>query len=182
MRHAAQPRVRVWDAFQRLLHFGLVVSVVLCGWVGEEGLQLHIGAGYVALGLVLARVLWGFVGSRHARWSGFLRSPRVTLDYARGLMRGQARRYVGHNPLGGWMSVALLASVAVACTSGWLYTTDRFWGLAWVEWLHRASAWAVLVLGVLHVLAALAMSWWHREALIGAMLDGRKRADEGQRP
>ena len=91
-------------------------------------------------------------------------------------------RHLGHNPLGGWMIVLLLIVIALVGLSGWLYTTDRYWGVEWVGELHEALADALLVLIALHVGGVALASYRHRENLFAAMLHGRKRpagADEG---
>jgi cytochrome b len=158
----------------RCLHWALVLSVI-AAWASTEWfVGWHQGAGYVALGVVVLRLLWGVVGSRHARFTQFVRSPRDTLSYARLLWRHREPRYVGHNPLGGWMVLALLACVAGLCVTGWLYTTDRFWGDEVVDRLHQALAWALLGLALLHVAGVVFTSFRHRENLVRAMLDGLK--------
>jgi cytochrome b len=121
-------------------------------------------------------VLWGFVGPRHARFVGFVRAPRPTLLHAVQVLRGVAPRHVGHNPLGAWMIVALLVAVSLAAGSGWLYVTDRFWGVEWVEAMHETLADLLLLLAVLHVAGVLFESLRQRENLVAAMLHGRKRA------
>jgi cytochrome b len=177
--HAAGSAVRVWDPLQRALHWALVATVCVCWWAGEGRLSLHVATGYAVLAIAAARGAWGFVGSRHARFSAFVRGPGPVLGYAREVLRGREHRYLGHNPLGGWMVLALLACLAVVCVSGILYTTDRFWGLAWVEQLHRISAWTLVGLVAVHLSGVAAMSWRHRENLAGAMVTGRKRAARG---
>lgn len=177
-RAAAPVRVKVWDLLQRVLHWSLAASIALCWWAGEQRLSLHIAFGYAALAIVASRGAWGFVGSRHARFAGFVGSPRTVLGYTRDILRGRERRYLGHNPLGGWMVVALLACVAFVCVTGILYTTDQFWGVAWVEIAHRASAWTVVGLVALHLGGVAFTSWRHRENLVAAMLSGRKKVDD----
>jgi cytochrome b len=147
-------------------------------WAGEARLSLHLWAGYVALAMVLARSVWGFVGSPHARFASFVRGPRTGLAYTGELLRGHAPRMLGHNPLGGWMIVLLLLCVALVCVSGILYTTDRFWGLAWLEFTHRISAWTLVGLVAGHVCGVAFMSWRHRENLVVAMWSGRKRSTD----
>ena len=166
----------VWDPLVRLLHWSVVVAVALAWWAGEERLNLHEWAGYFTLGALAVRVVWGRVGSRHARFGSFVRPPREVARYAAAVAYGKARRHLGHNPLGGWMVLALLLSIAVTGASGWLYTTDRFWGMAWVELLHKASAWTMVGLIALHVAGVLLTSLQHAENLVAAMLTGRKRA------
>ncbi|MBO9651213.1 MAG: cytochrome b/b6 domain-containing protein [Variovorax sp.] len=168
--------VRVWDPAQRLLHWGLVISVALAWWAGEDRLALHVRVGYVALAIVAVRTVWGLLGSRHARFSDFVSGPREVLGYARRIARGQEERHLGHNPLGGWMVVALLVCVAVICVSGFLYTTDAFWGVEWVEETHRVSAWTLVGLIAAHVAGVVFTSIRHRENLVAAMFSGRKPA------
>ena len=108
-----------------------------------------------------------------------MRSPAPTLRYACALVAGRESRHVGHNPLGAWMIVALLLSIAAAGFSGWLYTTDRYWGVEWVEDLHDGLATTVLVLVGLHVAGVLFSSWRQRENLVAAMFHGNKRAPQG---
>lgn len=168
--------VRVWDAFVRSFHWSLVASVALSTlalwwWVGA-----HQPAGYVAAALVLARVVWGFVGSRHARFAQFLRSPVATARYAAQVASAREPRHLGHNPLGGWMIVALGLCVVGLAISGWLYTTDWFWGDERVERVHSTLAWTLLVLVSLHLIGVIFTSLRHRENLVRSMLDGRKRA------
>lgn len=168
--------IRVWDRFVRIAHWTLALSV-LCAWLTREGGGAwHEWIGYVSLGVVAARIAWGMWGPGHARFASFVRSPAVTWRYARQVLAAHEPRHVGHNPLGGWMIVALLLMVALVGASGWLYTTDRFWGVAWVERLHSLLADALLVLIALHVAGVLLASFRHRENLVRSMFTGRKRA------
>ena len=166
---------RVWDPLVRVLHWGLVASIAATWIAGEAWLRTHEIAGYVALGIVAVRIVWGIAGSAHARFGDFVTRPATVWRYAIDVVRSRELRHLGHNPLGGWMVLALLASVVVTGFSGWLYTTDRFWGLAWVDLMHRASAWTMVGLIVLHVAGVIFTSWRHRENLIASMLSGRKR-------
>jgi cytochrome b len=100
------------------------------------------------------------------------------VGYAGKLLRGHAPRMLGHNPLGGWMIVLLLLCVVVVCVSGILYTTDRFWGLEWLERTHRISAWVLVGLVAVHLSGVAFMSWRHRENLVVAMWSGKKRRTE----
>jgi cytochrome b len=143
----------------------------------SEG-AVHDCAGYILLALVALRIVWGFVGPPHARFADFIRSHRSTLVYARLVIAGREPRYMGHNPLGGWMIVALLATALAAAISGWVYTTDAFWGVAWVERVHVFFAELLLVLAALHVAGVAFTSIRHRENLVAAMLHGKKRATD----
>jgi cytochrome b len=172
--------VRVWDPLVRVLHWTLVASILAAWITGEmdrEGAQrLHEWAGYAALAVVALRLPWGILGGRYARFRQFLRGPRATLAYARQVAGGGEPRYLGHNPLGGWMIVALLVAVAGAGMSGWLMVTDRFWGVEWVEEVHEALANTLFALIGLHVAGVAFTSLRHRENLVRAMFTGRKRA------
>jgi len=166
---------KVWDPLVRVLHWTLVASVLL-SWITRDGGGLwHEWTGYVALGVVAVRFIWGWTGPARARFAAFVRSPAATLGYAQRVLSHREPRHLGHNPLGGWMVVALLADVALTGLSGWLYTTDRFWGVEWVEELHEAFANALLPLVALHVAGVIFTSWRHRENLVAAMVHGRKR-------
>ena len=166
---------RVWDPLVRVGHWLLVASVALAWITHEGGGAWHERLGYAALALIALRLAWGIGGPRRARFADFVRAPRTTLAYARRIASGSEPRYLGHNPLGGWMVVALLTAVAAVCASGWLYTTDAYWGVEWVEDLHEALSDALLVLIALHVGGVVFTSIRHRENLAAAMFHGRKR-------
>jgi cytochrome b len=172
--------IRVWDRVVRSLHWLLVIAVVTAWisghWPGRWFEEVHHGAGYLAGAVVLLRAAWGFVGTRHARFAQFVRGPAGTLEYARRLRRASEPRYVGHNPLGGWMVLALLATAAAASLTGVLYVTEWLWGYAWLETLHAALAWLLLLLVGGHLGGVFFTARRHRERLVRAMLDGRKRA------
>ena len=168
--------MKVWDLAVRLLHAGLGGSVVVAWVAGEASLQVHQWAGYGAIVIVLARCGWGVAGSRYARFGQFLRSPATVWRYAMAVARHQDLRHLGHNPLGGWMVCALLACTVSVGLTGWLYTLDRFWGMAWLEWLHHALAWTLLGLIGLHLIGVAFTSWRHQENLVAAMLHGHKAA------
>lgn len=173
--------MRVWDRLVRLLHWTLVGSIALA-WISTLGLGIvkwHEPAGYVALAVVALRVLWGFAGGPYARFVQFVRGPSATLRYTAQVAAAREPRYVGHNPLGGWMVLTLLLCVAAACVTGWLYTTDMFWGEEWVDRLHQALAWAILVLAALHVGGVVFTSIRHHENLVAAMFSGNKRPASG---
>jgi cytochrome b len=170
------PAVRVWDPLVRLFHWSLVTCFALA-WLSEPGERLHEVAGYVVLALIAVRVVWGFVGSRYARFRSFVPAPRELLGYLRRMVAARAERHHGHNPAGGAMIVALLAMLALTAGSGWLMITDRFWGVGWVEQLHDVAAWVTLALVGAHVAGVVVSSLAHRENLVRAMITGRKRAE-----
>lgn len=168
--------VRVWDPAVRIFHWALVVAVAVA-WVTHHGpAVLHDWTGYAALVFVAFRVLWGFAGSRYARFRQFIRPPSVALDYLRKMPSHREPRYLGHNPLGGLMVLALLAAVAATGMSGWLYTTDAYWGVEWVEELHEISADILVILIVVHIAGVIFTSRRQRENLATAMITGNKPA------
>ena len=171
-------RVRVWDLPVRLLHWGLAAAVAGAWWTSELNVGWHQAVGYAAGACVALRLGWGLVGGVHARFGDFARGPRATATYVLQLLRGCEPRHLGHNPLGGWMALALWACVAAAGFTGWLFTTDDFWGEPWLEWLHGLLAWAVVGLVALHLAGVAFTSWRHRENLVAAMFSGMKREEE----
>ena len=170
---SAAGSIKIWDPVVRVFHWGLAAAVFIA-LMSDEDRALHEGAGYAALALVLVRILWGFLGPRHARFSSFVRSPDAVLAYLKDVAGLRARRYLGHNPAGGAMILLLLAMVATAGISGRLSETDRFFGIAWVADLHRASANALIALIAFHLAGVVFSSVMHGENLVRAMITGRK--------
>lgn len=167
--------VKVWDPFVRVFHWSLATLFAVAYLTGDEIEKVHIAAGYTIAGLVGLRIVWGFIGPAHARFSNFVRSPRDVLTYLRDVALLRAPRYIGHNPAGGAMIVALLVMLIGTCTSGILLTTDAFWGAKWAEEVHEVFANLTVALIVFHVLGVLLASFEHRENLVKAMITGRKR-------
>lgn len=167
--------VKVWDPVVRLFHWTVVTAVMLNLLVLNPGGRFHRWTGYVAAAALLVRVIWGFVGTRHARFAEFVPGPRRLIRYLRDLGNGNQPHYLGHNPAGAVMMLALMGLLAVVSITGYMTQTDTFWGADWVEELHSVSANLILVLALVHALAALYESWNHRENLVWAMITGRKR-------
>lgn len=172
-------RVKVWDPVVRLFHWTLALGCIANLTVLREAEGPHTVVGYVLLAALGIRVLWGVVGSRHARFSDFVPSPARLAGYLRALSRGQEPRYLGHNPAGAAMMLALMALVAATGLTGWMMGLDAFWGESWLEDIHEALANVILIMAALHVLGALVESWRHRENLIAAMVTGWKRPASG---
>lgn len=167
--------VKVWDPLVRIFHWSLA-ACVFAAFLVEEGGTAHRWLGYAALGLVALRLIWGVVGSRHARFGDWVRGPRAVTAYLRERVAGRSRRRLGHNPAAAVMILALLAGVSVVGVTGWMLSWDRFLDAEWLEELHEVVAWGLLGLIGLHVLAAIVESVHYRENLIASMLHGRKRA------
>jgi cytochrome b len=174
-RDSRPAEVRVWDPLVRIFHWSLVAGFAIAWLTGDEIKGLHNTAGYVVLGLVAFRLIWGLIGTRHARFRDFVRRPAVVVEFLKDMLRGRAKRYIGHNPAGGAMIVALLGTVGVISTTGILMTTDAFWGAEWLEELHEGSVNFGLVLVGLHVMGVIFASFEHGENLVRAMVTGRKR-------
>lgn len=167
--------IKVWDPLVRIGHWTLVAGIALA-WITREAGPWHEWIGYLVLAVVAVRIVWGVIGTRYARFTQFIRSPAYTIGYGKQILTHSEPRHIGHNPLGGWMIVTLLITVALVGASGWLYTTDRFWGVEWVEEVHEALADFMLVLVALHIGGVVFSSLRHHENLVRAMLSGRKRA------
>jgi cytochrome b len=167
--------VKVWDPFVRIAHWTLVLTVAGAWLTQEGGGRWHEWLGYAALAVVIARVAWACVGPSHARVSHFVRSPAETLHYAQQVINHTEHRFVGHNPLGAYMIVLLVLTVILVSATGWLYTTDAFWGVEWVEELHEALSNVLIAFVALHVAGVVFTSLRQRENLVGAMLHGSKR-------
>jgi cytochrome b len=157
----------------------------------DDLLVVHVWAGYIILGLILVRLVWGFVGPRHARWSDFIKEPREIIAYLKDAMRFRASRYLGHNPAGGAMVIALLVSLAATGLSGLaVYGAQELSGpLApmlgglsegWahlMEDIHEVLANLTLLLVLLHLAGVAFASLEHRENLVRSMITGLKRSE-----
>lgn len=168
--------VLVWDRFVRLFHWSVVAGCAANLFVLEGGSPPHIAVGYGVVGLVAARVVWGFVGTMHARFADFVPRPATLIAYLKALARGREPRTIGHNPAGAMMILALLAVLAGLGLTGWMSTLDAFWGEEWLTETHEALGDALLVMVMIHALAAIVESVRHRENLVLSMVTGRKRA------
>jgi cytochrome b len=175
----AAARRRVWDPLVRTLHW-MLVAAYAGAWATTVAFgDAHEAIGYAGLAVVLVRVVWGFVGPAPARFVGFVRAPRPTLAYLGQVVAHREPRYLGHNPLGAWMVVALLSCMVALAFTGWLYRTDRFWGSEEVELAHSSLAWLSVALVALHVGGVVYTSFRHGENLVAAMWSGEKRAAAG---
>jgi cytochrome b len=171
--------VKVWDRFVRVAHWSLA-ACVLTAWIAarlklKAAEPVHEWSGYAVLLVVALRLLWGWIGSGYARFDQFIVGPTRAIAHAKAVLRRGEPRYLGHNPLGGWMIVALLATGAAASLSGWLSITDRFWGVEWVQDTHHVLGDALIVLAAFHVAGVVFTSRRQGENLAAAMLTGVKR-------
>jgi cytochrome b len=169
---------RVWDPLIRLLHWSLVFSFGLAWLTSRRSDQIHHWAGYAAAALVLVRLMWGLLGPRYARFDHFVRRPGVVIRYLSEILTGSEARHIGHNPAGGAMVVVLLAGMLATAFTGWMETTDAYFGVRWVETVHSVFAHGLLILVGLHLSGVALASWRHNENLVAAMFTGRKRTPE----
>ena len=166
----------IWDAPVRVFHW-LSVLCFAGAWLTAESERwrlVHVTLGYTLAGLVVFRIVWGFVGTRHARFADFVRGPSAAVAYLRSMLAGHPAPHAGHNPAGAWAIVALLALAAGVTASGWFTLAE--WGGDRFEDLHEALANAMLALVGLHVVAVLVSSRLHGDKLVLAMITGRKTA------
>lgn len=167
--------IKVWDPLVRVFHWSLA-GLFLANFLTEEGELVHRRFGYTILILIAVRFVWGWIGTRYARFSDWVPGPQRLRQYLRDRITGHSHRQLGHNPAAAMMILTLLIGVLLVAFTGWLQTTDRFFGDDWLQDLHEVLAYGVLVLVVVHVLAAVGESVHYRENLIAAMIHGRKRA------
>jgi cytochrome b len=185
---AGETRVKVWDAPVRLFHWLLVLLfafMFFSGKSGSEWLEWHVRAGYAILALLFFRVLWGFAGSTHARFSSFLAGPKACIDCLRHLAKREPSPYAGHNPLGGWMVLVLLLALLFQAGTGLFSNDDVLFegplaSLVSKSLSDRLTSWhawnfnLLLILAGLHIVAVLYHAGFMKENLIGAMFTGVK--------
>ncbi len=189
---ATQGRIKVWDPLIRIFHWVLVVAFFIAYFTEDDFLTLHIYAGYTIVRLVFIRIIWGFIGTRYARFSNFVTPPRIAWQYLKDTLKLRAKRYLGHNPAGGIMVILLLGSLLISAVtgialygaaesagplSGWLGNAGERWEDA-LEEVHEFFANFTVLLIVIHVFGVFIESLLHRENLAKAMFTGNKPADK----
>ncbi len=214
MNTEAQATVKVWDPLVRVFHWSLALFFVISYSTGEEESLVHPWSGYAIVTLLVFRLVWGFIGPKYARFSNFVYSPAEIAAYAKGMIKGDAPRYLGHNPLGGLMIVVMLLSLAATTTTGMLYygaeegkgplagviaqqsitmpalisrahadddehesAGDGDEKYEYLEELHEFFGNFTLLLVLIHLGGVLVGSVLHKESLVRAMWNGRKRAE-----
>ena len=183
-----QNDLKVWDPLVRIFHWTLVAAFAVAYVTEDDWMTLHSYAGYLIGGLLAFRLIWGIVGSRYARFSDFVKSPGTVLAYLKDLSKFKARRYIGHNPAGGAMIVALLLSLVATVASGLLaygstgagplaalFATSSTYGSEWLEEVHEFFANFTLLLVVVHLGGVLFESLLHKENLVRSMFTGIKK-------
>lgn len=183
--------VNVWDPFVRVFHWTLVVSFFIAYITEEDYLTIHTYAGYTILALLISRIIWGVVGTRHARFSDFIYSPKTIKAFVKDTIFLRAKRYIGHNPAGGAMVILLIISLLATTFTGLavygieeqagplssFYTQhDSFWG-DFFEETHEFFANFTLFLVFIHVAGVIVESFIHKENLVRSMIHGKKKSD-----
>lgn len=185
---------KVWDPLLRLCHWSLVVGFTIAYLTEDDLLDLHVYAGYLVGGLVVFRLLWGLIGPCHARFSDFVTGYAEVKNYLVELGRLRAPHYLGHNPAGGWMVIALLAGLTLSTFTGLaayaaeqglgpltgLVASGDFWGEFWEE-THELCANLTLLLVLVHIGGVLVSSVLHGENLVRAMITGYKQPPPDKR-
>ncbi len=181
----SQALIKVWDLPLRIFHWLLVAGFFIAYLTEDDLLTVHVWAGYLVSGLLVFRLIWGFIGNDYARFSNFLCSPAKSIAYLKDLIALKTQRYLGHNPAGAAMIVLLLVSLLMTVITGFaVYGADQAAGpLAaigsanekmWEE-VHEFFANFTLILVVVHVIGVAVESYIHRENLLRAMLHGFKK-------
>lgn len=184
-------QIAVWDPLVRLFHWTLVLAFSIAYITEDDFLSLHVLAGYYIAGLLVVRIIWGLIGTKYARFSDFVYAPKIVKQYLKDLLQLKATSYVGHNPAGGAMVVAMLITLSLTTVSGLVtYGAEEQAGplLAWVshwngdlwEELHEFFANLNLGLVVIHITAVVLSSLLHGENLIRAMWTGYKERQEDE--
>ena len=183
--------IRVWDPLIRFFHWSLVTAFVIAFITEEHLLIVHTWAGYFILALISIRIIWGFIGTRYARFSDFVYSPKNIMQFLKDTFRLKAKRYIGHNPAGGAMVILLMVSLLITTSSGilllgaeeqagplahWFSQSSGFWDDT-LEELHEFFANFTLLLVFVHVVGVILESLIHKENLVSAMLSGFKPTD-----
>ena len=188
--------IKVWDPFVRIFHWTVVVSFFIAYITEDEVMWLHELAGYTILVFVIARVLWGVIGTRYARFSNFIYKPSTVKQYFKDSLHFKPKRYLGHNPVGGVMVILLLVMLALTSWSGMeaeetseisafniefvksaFANGDKNGGNEVWEEIHEFFANATLFLVFLHVAGVIFSSIVHGENLVRSMITGRKRKE-----
>lgn len=173
-------RILVWDLPVRVFHWLLALSFAGAFLTAESERMrdVHVALGYTFMGLIAFRLLWGVIGSRHARFASFACGPKAVFAYLASLARRRPIHHAGHNPAGGWAIFAILALGIATAASGYAVYTDA--GGRWMESLHEGSANFLLALAIVHVVAVVISSVLHRENLVRAMITGFKAGDASE--
>jgi cytochrome b len=166
---------KVWDPLVRLSHWAVALLIAGNIFFVDDESKLHRWVGYAVAGIILGRVLWGFIGRNYARFATFPPSLQASLEQLADMASGRRTVHMGHTPLGALMIYNLWTSILVICLSGYLMTTDMFWGVEWPEELHEIAVTWVEISVAVHVAAVVIESIRTKVNLPRAMITGYKR-------
>ncbi|MCF8474093.1 MAG: cytochrome b/b6 domain-containing protein [Emcibacter sp.] len=166
--------IKVWDLFIRLFHWSVVAIVLINFALFDEG-SIHEFLGYILIGLLCLRFIWGFVGSKYARFKDFFPSPHKIRKYIKNRDADSRPQYLGHNPIGAVMIFNLYLTLILVSLTGYLAITDRFWGVEWVEEVHEFFANYLLFSVAIHIAGVIFESFRSGVNLISAVVTGIKR-------
>ena len=172
--------IPVWDPLVRLIHWSVAATVLLNGTVTDPESELHHWLGYVAVGLIAVRLLWGLLAPGPARLGAFRPDPRAALGHIKAVLAGDRSVHVGHNPLGALMIWNIWSVIAVLAATGIMMGNVRFFGVEWVEELHEAAFNWLIVSVALHVCGVILDTRRTGVPLLRAMIDGKKRIPAGR--
>ncbi len=173
-------KIQVWDAPVRLTHWLIALCFTGAYLTAEvDSLRLlHISMGYTMLFLICFRLLWGFIGSKYARFSEFVRSPTTVIRYLRGMLSGHPAHFTGHNPAGAMAIIAMLVLGLIVTISG--YANYNELGGEWLEEAHEIAANIMLTVVGVHIAGVLLTSYLYRQNLVRSMISGRKLGQQQQ--
>ena len=173
-------KVLVWDIPTRVFHWLLALSFLGAYLTGEEVSyrDLHLKFGYILLGLIGFRLIWGVIGSRYARFSAFWFKARAIMAYLQAMAHKNPEHYLGHNPAGSAAIFLLLGLGLLSSISGILLSLK--WGGESLEGPHEVFANVMLAVVLAHIAGVAISSYLHRENLPRAMLTGTKFGEPGQ--
>ena len=178
-------QVKVWDILVRFTHWTVAAGIIANLFFTEDGSDLHVYVGYTVLGLVVVRLLWGLVGTRYARFTSFFPTPTRLKHHLSALsVRRVDEQHLGHNPLAAIMMLSLWAVIIGLGVTGYLMETDIFSHIQLLgnkdvlEEIHELLANSLYLLVPLHIVAAIAMSYWQRQNLIKSMITGKKKVSD----
>ena len=181
-------KIMVWDPLVRFFHWSLASAFIIAYVTEENFMVVHSWAGYLILALISVRFIWGFIGTRYARFSDFVYSSQSIVEFLKDTLKFKAKRYIGHNPAGGAMVILLMVSLFITTTSGilvygaeeqagpvahWFSQAGGFWAEI-LEGLHEFFANFTLLLVVVHVVGVVVESLIHQENLVSSMVSGLK--------
>lgn len=183
--------IKVWDPLVRVFHWSLALFFIIAYLTEDDFEQVHFYMGYAVTALIAFRLIWGVIGPKYSRFSNFVKKRSEIVSYLKSLLSGTARHYIGHNPAGGLMVVALLSMLALTTVSGMaLLATDGGGPFAdtfvasfnedFIEEIHELFANGTLLLVFLHLFGVAVSSLLHRENLVRAMITGVKKIKPGQ--